>query len=362
MVRRKKEQHRIKMVIFRQKKNEIRSKLQREHRRLELQMKKFINNQRVDASSCIWTSPPAQQSLLRELIEEKEVLLHQNGALRKEIQRHEAFHQIVENGHEFLLKIESSILPVSSDRGWWVHVGNGAPSFFFHPFVAEEVDDTTDPIYNEYLNGLSDMPTKDFLFGWNVSRQLNSRDNQQTSVLSRMRFTKQLNVSFHKTCMWEQNLRPLLLTPIDWNRNKLDNVSIQVLQEFGDNKCLMLHSIPGLTNLHYMFLSRTVQWCLQDGRRVLGFSMMVTNSNANNRMRDAMEQENVEWLTEGWAYFMITEIDLYTTEVVYEHYVGCENQIHADRFFIQVAQFVYSWEQDVLSPNLLSQTNSTRTL
>ncbi|OWZ14796.1 hypothetical protein PHMEG_00011657 [Phytophthora megakarya] len=153
-------------------------------------------------------------------------------------------------------------------------------------------------------------------------------------------------------CKSEQELRPVLLTPTDWNCNK-NKVNTQLLQELGYNVCLTLHSIPGSTNIRYMFLARTAQWQLQNGTRKLGFSMTVTDSKANQRMRHVIEeQETIKWLTEGWAYFTITEVDGNAIDVVYEHCVGCESQIHAENFFIQLAEFVCCWEQAV-SPNLL---------
>ncbi|OWY95784.1 hypothetical protein PHMEG_00034128 [Phytophthora megakarya] len=351
----RRELHRVKMVAFRQKKKELKDRIQNEHRRLEHEMKQHISNFRNEAAKCTKISTHDQQFRLRAIIEEKEALLQQNAALREEIKRRETFTQMIGSEDYHQPKPESSKAQIHhGDVGCWVHFTNGAPAFIFYPFSAEEAHAIRDPMSFEFDNCFDGIPTKGSLFGWNVYHELNFRENRPTkSVSSRMRFTKRIEVSYEKAYNHEQDLRPLLLTPIDWSCNNINNVNTHVLQELGNNTCITFHSIPGSTNLHYMFLARTTQWRLKSGKRRMGFSMMATDSQKNNRMRNTMGQNDVEWLTEGWAYFMITEVDANTIDVVYDHCVDCDNQIHADKFFILLAQFIYRWEQEVLPSKLL---------
>ncbi|POM60380.1 hypothetical protein PHPALM_30773 [Phytophthora palmivora] len=53
-----------------------------------------------------------------------------------------------------------------------------------------------------------------------------------------------------------------------------------------------------------------VEWKVQNGKRKLGCSMMIIDSEANKLSRDAeMHDNDVEWITKGWAYVTLTEVD-----------------------------------------------------
>ncbi|OWZ02873.1 hypothetical protein PHMEG_00025490, partial [Phytophthora megakarya] len=164
-----------------------------------------------------------------------------------------------------------------------------------------------------------------------------------------------LETAFKVVVVREEDFRPLLKTPNDWNFTKRSEISVQVLQEIDSYTRVMVHDIPGQTSVRYVFLARTAQWELPDGKRRMGFSMMTIDSETNKRSRDSeIPDKHIEWITETWAYLTLTEIDDSSVEVVYEHCAECETESHAGYLMAQWVQFLVRWEQFVVPSNLVT--------
>ncbi|ETM54121.1 hypothetical protein L914_02496, partial [Phytophthora nicotianae] len=88
------------------------------------------------------------------------------------------------------------------------------------------------------------------------------------------------------------------------------------------------------------------------GKRVITYTMRVADSDSNKRSRLA-EADEVQWITEGGAQLTIAEVDGRTVDVVYDHWGGCESELHAQYLFVQWAHYALRWEQMVLPSNLL---------
>ncbi|RLN54944.1 hypothetical protein BBJ29_007541 [Phytophthora kernoviae] len=53
---------------------------------------------------------------------------------------------------------------------------------------------------------------------------------------------------------------------------------------------------------------------------------------------DEQPQQDVEWASEGGSYLEITEVNETTIDVSYDHWAGCQDELHAHHLFIQWAQ------------------------
>ncbi|OWZ00914.1 hypothetical protein PHMEG_00027794 [Phytophthora megakarya] len=342
------------MVAFRLRKKEGFTLLRREHSRLERALKRQLAVMQRELSAT--QGEQGMMSLIRMLIMEKEYLRTQNIALGQVIDNHEAFQKVLAGGMG-----ESERLLLSVSKGWWVHFSDNAPSFYYHPISLEEVKTAANPLDPEFAPDLSAKCMTGAFLGWIVHRELTSSKEiwRNTLLTSRVRYTKRVNCSIDMAIQAsierERELRPILVTPIGWSYTQYDKVSTQVLQEIDPQCRVLVHNVPGPTNTRYTFLTRTEQWELSGERRKMGFSMMIYDSKENQLNRDVKgKQQGVEWATEGWAYFTLTEVDDSTIDVVYDHSVRCQNKIHADCLMVQWTQYVVQWEQVVTACSLLS--------
>ncbi|KAJ8574806.1 hypothetical protein ON010_g4403 [Phytophthora cinnamomi] len=246
------------------------------------------------------------------------------------------------------------ILPV---EGWWVRFPDGAPPFFFAPLAPEEIAAEANPLGPEFVPDLSAASMVGTLVGWNLYRELSPRG--ATGGLQRMRLTKRLNCSIN-TGLWvakeyERQLRPVLVAArsSDWTRN--DEVFTQTLQEIDSGTRVMVHAISGAVSVHYLFLDRTVEWKLPDGRRKIGYCMKIIDSKAGRLCRDAEgPREDFHWVNEGWARFMVTEVHDNAIDVVYEHCAAYQSESETTELITHWARFILLWEGFLFPSNLVS--------
>ncbi|GMF16654.1 unnamed protein product [Phytophthora lilii] len=354
---RKLQKHRINMVEFRVKKKEELNSLKSEHSRLERAMKHVVAYAQTQIlHEDVWFRDGyhIKWKMLRQLIITTEVLRKQNTKFGIEIQRHEAFRDVVSAGYHSTGSTKKSILPGGEEvDGRWVSFIDGTPSFYFHPLSAENIRTAPNPLDAECMVSLSEPSLTDKFLGWSVSRDLNLSMNTQGSF--RARFTKRVQCSvdtaYKLVCDPGQNFRALLATPVDWSFHRYPDTTTQVLQEIGPNCRVMVQNISSPTILRYLFLERTEQNTLPDGRRKLGYSITVTDSIANKMSRNS--KATVDWADKGWAYFTFTEVDEASVDVVYEQWASCENPAGASTFQLQWAEFLLQWEQTATPFSLL---------
>ncbi|KAF4315417.1 hypothetical protein BBO99_00006080 [Phytophthora kernoviae] len=167
--------HCARMVEFRRKKKQEREELHKELRRLQRAMKQQEEFVRNEAASSRQFRDSSTMVLLREVIVEKEALLTQNIALRKEIDRHEPIQTLVQEEpqcySEYQSRSDKLMLSPSVDQvGWQVHVPNGEQSFYVHPFSRKEFDAFPNPFDAGYTAGSSSYSYAGTYLGWKVYR------------------------------------------------------------------------------------------------------------------------------------------------------------------------------------------------
>ncbi|KAE9038194.1 hypothetical protein PR003_g7242 [Phytophthora rubi] len=352
---RKRAKHRAVMVEFRLNKKEKKKKLEAEHQRLEREMKTLVDSARTAAG----LEDGGVSAALRELVVEREALQTQNVALREEIKRHEKLQALVHETSEDPTGVEESTLLSHGESGWRVNFEGGGPSFYFHPLTRDEFDTTMQRFDAELKSGKSSLSMVRTFFGWEVRKSPLVTASDGKSLLVRTRVSKRLRCSLdvHQKLSYtkQKDLSPIIVTPVGWGLHKRTNVSTQVLQEFDQDAVVLAHNIPGPEkDLRYLFQVRRSQWQLQDGRRKLTASLVITDSDANRRSRDAEGfQDGVEWATEGGIYVAITEVDENYIDVVCDHWAACQSELHAEYLMIQWTQFSVWWEQLTVPSNLL---------
>ncbi|GMF35443.1 unnamed protein product [Phytophthora lilii] len=355
---RKKAKHREAMVEFRLNKKQKQNNLLLEHRRLEDRMKALVAAAKAAAARTGGTT-----DTLQKLVVEREILRSQNIALREEIQRHEKFKKIVlEARDDPMEKEESTLLSGDGESGWRVRFEDAAePSFHFHPFTRDEFDTKIKQFESELKTGKASLVKVGSFFGWDVLRAPLVSASDGKSLLARSKVSKRLRCSLdvHQKMSYtkQKDLSPLVVTPMGWGLHKRTNVSTQVLQEFDQDSIVFVHSIPGPEKaLRYFFQVRRAQWTLRDGRRKLMASLVITDSEANRRSREAEDShDKVEWATEGAINVSVTEVDDNSIDVVCDHWAACESELHAEYLMIQWTQFAVWWEQLIVPTNLLLQ-------
>ncbi|KAF4315823.1 hypothetical protein BBO99_00008937 [Phytophthora kernoviae] len=319
------------MVEFRLKKKEQKQQLNNERRRLERQLKLIITAVKND-----------------------------NGALRAAVAQYEKLKGVVLNEQQLVLeKNDSTVLPLDKQPGWWVHFSDNEPSFFFHPLSQPDFNAVPNPCDPDFASSF--LPADVFaarLFGWEVYRSPLTQDVlQNKSTLLRVRFSKRLRCSLDAASVvsraQEQELCPILATPIGWGTERRHKVSMQLVQEIGPDVRVLVHNIPGQPSIRYLYLARRARWKLPGDIRKTCFSMVIFDSEANKRSRDSEPSQGVDWVTEGGGYFTLTEIDENAIEVICEQWVSCESKLHAEYVMIQWTQFLVQWEQAILPSNLL---------
>ncbi|KAG7397085.1 hypothetical protein PHYBOEH_001299 [Phytophthora boehmeriae] len=346
------------MVKFRLKKKEEKQRLYDERRRLERQLQQIIKAMQNDFDQPTKHHGGRTVTAMQELILEQEALLANNQALRMAVADYEKFKEVVLNEQQIALaEDDSTVFPLDKQPGWRVHFSDDEPSFFFHPLSRAELDAAPNP-WNPTVNFPRPEVFAARLFGWEVYRNpLTKGIAQDTPTLLRVRFSKRLRCPLDAagivSRVQERELCPMLVTPIGWGTEHRRKVSMQMLQELDADTRVLVHNIPGKPSVRYLYVARRAQWKLPGDRRKMGFSMVIVDSDANRRSRDAESTKDVDWITEGGGYFTLTEIDENTTEVTCEQWVGCESTLHAEYVMIQWTQFTVQWEQAVMSSNLL---------
>ncbi|KAG7376839.1 hypothetical protein PHYBOEH_001271 [Phytophthora boehmeriae] len=190
------EYHCRRMVNFRRKKKQERKELNDELRRLQRAMKMQEDIARSDARIIRQSRDPSVMTLLREVIVEKEALLAQNMALRKEIQTHTTFYKLLQEepqcNKEYQSQSEKATLWPSVDQeGWRVHIPDGEQSFYFHPFSREQFDAFPNPFDPGFFNE-SLFPYVETFLGWKAYQVLPPPDKP---LLVRVQCTKRLQCS-----------------------------------------------------------------------------------------------------------------------------------------------------------------------
>ncbi|ETO75166.1 hypothetical protein F444_09201 [Phytophthora nicotianae P1976] len=347
--------HRIEMVKFRRKRKAKQDDLRGECRRLEKHAKQVAASVRALASRNAGSS--TRVNILRELFVEIEDLRQQNGALRKQVSLHTAFKQVLIEAEQDNAQQDESLLPSTDEHsGWRVRFPSGEPSFYFHPFTR----DAFDSIMDACTSSLEAEPTVNLggeFLGWNVLQATASSTVEDHSLVAKSRFTKRIRCSLLEVddvmSKEDRNSWPLIVTPMDWS-GVMGRASVQVLQEFDDNTCVLVHNAQGSINLRYICLVRRHRWTEREGKRVITYTMRVADSDSNKRSRLAeADEDEVQWITEGGTQLTIAEVDGRTVDVVYDHWGGCESELHAQYLFVQWAHYALRWEQMVLPSNLL---------
>ncbi|KAG7397080.1 hypothetical protein PHYBOEH_001294 [Phytophthora boehmeriae] len=93
---------------------------------------------------------------------------------------------------------------------------------------------------------------------------------------------------------------------------------------------------------------------LPDGRRVDTYTLLVEDSEANKRHREAEgPQQNVQWITEGKTYMTLTEIDDTTIDVVYDQSAEWLYELRGQVPYIDWIRYAVQVEQLVVPTGLL---------
>lgn len=159
---------------------------------------------------------------------------------------------------------------------------------------------------------------------WNVLHAPVLSAAEDHSLVAMSRFTKRvhcsLSVAAESMNKEERYSWPVIVTPISWGGVTSGRASTQVLQEFDDNSCVLVHNVQGCTNLRYICLVRRHQWTEREGKRAITYTMLIADSEANKHSRFAEANEDeVQWVTEGGAHQTMIEVDAGTIDVVYDH-------------------------------------------
>eukprot|EP00644_Phytophthora_capsici_P003796 jgi/Phyca11/108803/e_gw1.15.303.1 len=354
---RKKARHRKEMIEFRLNKKDKQKKLLAEHQRLERDMKTLVGTMKDTAASS-----GGSLNALQELVVERESLRNENLALHEELKRYEKFKAVVLEARQDPMEREESNLLSTSDDGWRVTLDEEEESFYFHPFTREQVDAEMKRFEDELMDAVASLSMAGTFFGWKVYRAPLVASVLDTSrLIARTRVTKRLRCSLdvHTQMSYtkQKDISPMIITPIGWGLHHRGETSTQVLQEFDQDSIVFVHNVPGPErSLRYLFQVRRAQWKLFNGRRKLTASLVIIDSDANRRSRDAGNSHRVQWATEGGIQVSITEVDEDSIDVTCDHWASCENTQHAEFMMIQWTQFAIWWEQLTVPSNLLLNT------
>ncbi|KAK1943040.1 hypothetical protein P3T76_005677 [Phytophthora citrophthora] len=348
----KRRRHRIEMVKFRQNRKTKQQNLRGEFKRLEEQVKQATASHKALAAS---NSPKVLSTgqVLRELFVEIEDLRIQNGGLRKQLSLYRNFHQVLKEAEAPNAQEVESIVPsIDLHTGWRVRFSGGEPSFHYHPFTREVFD----TIMDECTLSLMSAPKVSLggvFLGWNVHRATVSATSDDHCLVAKSQFTKRLHCSLLQVdeamVNEDKNNWPVIVTPMNWG-GVSGHANAQVLQEFDENTCVLVHNAKGKDlNVRYLCLVQRHRWTEQEGKRAITYTMRIADSEENKRNRKAEgDDSGVQWITEGGSQLTIVEQDSSTVDVVYDHWGGCESELHAQYLFVQWANYALRWEQMVL--------------
>ncbi|KAF4040284.1 hypothetical protein GN244_ATG07477 [Phytophthora infestans] len=243
-----------------------------------------------------------------------------------------------------------------SNSGWRVCFQDGEPSFYFHPLTREQFDAVIKPCYDTFGDNPPEIKRVGTLFGWDMHCAPPTR-REDTSVVSHARFTTRFACSLDEMTKMIVNTEltslPLISTPSNWNRNERSHVSIQVLQEFEKDAYVLVCKIPGPVHLRYLYVLRQVSRTMSNGKRKMSCIMVITSTKTNERSRSADEPHHgVEWVREGGTFLTLTEVDDGSADLSYNHWASCQDEHHAQSLFIQWAQYVSRWSQELMPSRL----------
>ncbi|RLN91253.1 hypothetical protein BBJ28_00002687 [Nothophytophthora sp. Chile5] len=369
--------HRNKMTRFRVNKKARQAEMNEEHRQLEEELERQLTELRARTEDN--SSGSQVLDAMQKLVLEREALRYERLELREQIEQYRKFQMLIQTASLMLVPnseekqpngdgeqdwnvtlrcISSKWQPIHEQIGWRVHFPTGEPSFHYHPLRRQEFE----AILKHQDAQLATTPPRLKAVGkfleWQVYHAPIGRNPTGNSLVAHGRYTKRIrcSIDFMHDVMdqGDGNSWPILPTPSSLGRGECDGVNVQILQKFDEDTYVSVRSFHGRVNHRYMSLVRRSRWEQRDGKRVLTYAMVIADSKASARRRDAeSSQDDVHWIYEGGNYMTLTEVDETTTDVACDHWAGCRSEQHAQNLFIRFAQVVLLWEQVVAPERLL---------
>ncbi|EGZ18874.1 hypothetical protein PHYSODRAFT_315376 [Phytophthora sojae] len=357
----RREQQRARMIKWRKQKKERGASMQQERLRLEKELEHRVLEARMRSD----LNP--EQSLgdaFRQVTIECAALQRENLALKEAIALQSKFERVLRlEGQEFGAfssqnsSQDAEETPRHGDEdGWRVSFPNNEPSFHFSPFSKAEFDGIlchSDIAYGERHPCTA---TVGKILGWTVDYVPLTRNEAGTSFVAHATFTRRLHCSLDVSEMilprMEKKLWPVLVAPRSWGRVQTGETSVQVLQNFHQDALVIVCNIPGEVNLRYLALAQHSRERRSDGKRVDKYIMTIADSTANTRNRAGARQD-VQWILEGGATTVLTEVDESTVDVAYNQWGTCLSEAHGRELYIEWVRFVEKLEQIVSPARLL---------
>ncbi|OWZ16198.1 hypothetical protein PHMEG_00010041 [Phytophthora megakarya] len=345
------------MVQFRLRKKLNESKLRTQHQELQLELERSLTELKRKSESKT-TSADSDinkvQTQLQKLILQGEELRAENATLRQVVATHNKFQQVIYSRHQ----------PEKSDKGeggWRVNFPNGAPSFHFHPFSKDESVAIVQR-YDRVMNQDSKFQNVGTLLGWQVERTPLVRHTSDKWMITRVRFSKQINcaagASKATMDMLEAESWPVLTTPELCPRVHRANCTTLKLQEVDEDTVVLVSNTPQYAremHLRHLTMMHRRHSIDSHQRRTITYVMVIPDSKANRRSREAEDsRDTVLWVCEGAAYMTLTQIDDSTLEVSYDNCSGCKNELHAQHLLMEWGHEAIRWEQLVTPSRLLA--------
>lgn len=404
----KREQHRENMVSFRLKKKEQRSQLKAQHRALETQLKQKLTIQRAAAArgarlaaatysanhrSIMTSSPvldktfmmhPLQQALT-DLVTEKEALRGENSALEKQITEHMKLQKMIQKESELLssddemeqrqhfsealqaaspvqqhdLNFSSSpSLFSTTNKGSFVTIEDGGPSFYYEPLSAQDCEATMRR-YSQRFDTTPPRFVAGNMFGWQIERSL-TQDAATGALFSRVWYTKRIQCPRGNAAALlekiERDSWNILIQPELYAKIHRADLKSKTLQSLSDDTYVMVrNTFNPQYNLHIRYLNLVVraEAVTAAGHRALNQYLLIPDSSANRLARDADPHANVKWVLDGGAFMSFVQVDNATVDVVYDHFAFCASAQQADFLMIDWGNIVIRWEQLVHPARML---------
>ncbi|KAG7397081.1 hypothetical protein PHYBOEH_001295 [Phytophthora boehmeriae] len=364
----RREQQRKRMVRWRVQKKEQMVDLNRERQRLEREVQRRLADVRRDPAPVEQKLASWAQHAFHQVTMETAALKSENLALCEAIDQHVKFEAFVQKETD-AIQVEpqnASTLPTSKtasphqkDLGWRVFFPNDEPSFHFYPFTEAEFDDIQKHNDEMVMKNNPCVATVGKLFGWTVDYAPLTRNEAGTLVVAHARFSRRLHCSLDHVYKilphMDKSLWPVIATPRSWGRVQSGNVCCQVLQSLDENAHVMVSNIPGPVHLRYISFAKYVRQEDSEGRRMDTYAITIADSEANaSRSGTEDQQDKVEWIKDGGTFFVLTEVDKNTIDVVYHHWAGCLSEAHGRELYIDWIRFPVLMEQYVSPARLLA--------
>ncbi|RLN91250.1 hypothetical protein BBJ28_00002688 [Nothophytophthora sp. Chile5] len=351
--------HREEMVRFRRKKKASEAELRREHRSLERQMARHLAEWRLAAASGAGNSSECNDQApceaVRELVTQREALRRDNTALREQLSRHDKMQRVMESER----LVDTSEAAAANPSGWRVRFPNGEPSFHFHPFLDTECQAIVQH-YDVLFQNVDGLDNVGNLLGWRVERAPLTRHANGRAMVTRVRFSKRIHCASGASDATMDTLDaqswPVLTTPELWQRVHRASLTCLKLQELDEDTCVLVSNTPRRErHVRFLTLMHRRRTQRDDGRRVIAYAMVVADSPANQRSREAEQsQREVQWLQEGGALMTLAQLDDSTLEAVYDSTCSCLNELQARHLLVEWGHETLRWEQLVTPSRLLA--------